>query len=373
VEPEVAASRTGARIGAPAVASRTRAALLIGLGLIDVGLLGGWLAAPAAIPGFPGWMALRAVIAVVAVAVVGFTGPAAGPRAPGDAPGATLTPPPVLMLALAVGAWCFALPIFGAAIACIVTTAPTAHERTASGNVWRLWPAPVRWDNPDLKVGPPARHDHPEEIAGDLLLFDRAHDGRRLQALLRAARLPLRFQVPLARQALGDSDDDVRLFAFSLIDRRRRDQERAVQLGRVALEQATTPSARARGHLRMAELAWESVYHGLPEGAACREALATALEQVDRALDLSAGQPSAHALRGRILLRLGEPAAAEDALRRALDLRHPAIKVLPHLAEGAFLRRRFDDVRAHLACLHALEDVEGPVLGRLRAVMEHWV
>ena len=50
-----------------------------------------------------------------------------------------------------------------------------------------------------------------------------------------------------------------------------------------------------------------------------------------------------------------------------------AIKVLPYLAEGAFLRRQFDEVRAHLASLHALEDGEGPVLGRLRAVMEQWL
>lgn len=345
-----------------------RAALLLGLGVLDLGFVGHWLvdagATPrGAIPGFPSWLALRALVAVLVVGAVDFTRRRGGHGAGDDRR---------LALNLAVGAWCFALPGFGEAIACIVTW-PVAEERPETPAAWQLWPAPVRWDNQNLKIAPPARHDEPEEVAGDLLLFDRAHDGRRLQALLRAARLPLRFQVPLARHALGDANDDVRLFAFSLIDRRRRDHERAVQLGRAALELATTPAARAHAHLRLAELAWESAYHGLHDGSALRETLATALEQVDRALVIHPDDPSAHALRGRILLRLERPDVADVALRRALELKHPAVKVLPYLAEGAFQNRQFAEVREHLSRLHILDDVEGPILGRLRAIMEHWL
>jgi len=282
------------------------------------------------------------------------------------------TPTDARWLTLATAVWSFVLPVFGAAIACVVTWAPSRPASTATAGAWQRFSLPVRFDDPDLKLAPPARHEAPEAVAGDLLLADRAHDGRRLHAMLRAARLPLRFQVPLARRALGDTNDDVRLFAFSLIDRRRREHERAVQAARALLDQAVTPAARASAHLRLGELAWEGAYHGLHEGAALREALGTALEQLERSLAIASDEAPAHALRGRVLLRLEDPEGAEQAFRRALALGHPAVKVLPYLAEGAFQRRRFTEVHEHLAHLRALEDADGPMLGSLRLVVEHW-
>jgi len=329
------------------------------LSLADLALLLAWLAAPASGlgGGTAAWWLARVLLAALAAVVVGrFAGAAA------DRP-----------LVLATAAWCLGLPIFGAAIASVVAWAPRASAPVENVGAWRSWPLPGRWDDPGLKLAPPARQEAPEAVAGDLLLGDRAHDGRRLHALLRAARLPLRFQVPLARRALADANDDVRLYAFSLIDRRRREHERAVQAARAVLDQATDLEAAARAHQRLAELAWEGVYHGLQEGAALREALSTALEHVDHSLTLGLDEPASYALRGRILLRRGDPDAADRAFQRALELGHPAVKVLPFLAEGAFQRRRYAAVHDHLARLQAMEDVEGPMLGSLRSVMEHWL
>src|SRR5437762_6845777 len=150
MESDADAPATAARLRDPAAAFRARAALLIALGLLDVGLLLRWLATPAWISGFTGWMALRALMALLAIAVVGFTGRRGGPLAAGRGADPPLTLAPTLMLAAAVGAWCFVLPIFGAAIACIVTARPPAGDGTASDEAL-LWPAPVRWDNPGLK------------------------------------------------------------------------------------------------------------------------------------------------------------------------------------------------------------------------------
>lgn len=339
-----------------------RIALMMGLGLVDAGLLLRSLTVPGATSTFGGYLGLRALLALVTASIVALTD-RRGRRSDSDDK----------WFAFAVAAWCFALPLFGGVIACIVLWPRSVRTAPATLGTWQLWPLPVRWDNPALKIAPPTRRDEPVEVAGDLLLFSPANDGRRLHALLRAARLPLRFQVPLARGALGDSNDDVRLFAFSLIDRRRRDHERALQTGRATLEQAPTPASRALGHLRMAELAWEAAYHGLAEGSGLTETLKTALDHIDRSLAISPNDSSAHALRGRILLRLGEPETAEGAFRRALDLRLPALKVLPHLAECAFHRRRFGEVRQYLVALSHLEAIDGPMPGRLRAVMEHWL
>ena len=335
---------------------------MIGTGLLDAGLLLRAISVRDGTSTFIGYLVVRALLALLTVSIVAVTD-----RRPGRAKSDER------WFAIFVGAWCFALPIFGAVIASIVLWPRSTSTAPSDLGTWSLWPLPVRWDNPNLKIAPPTRRDEPIEVAGDLLLSGPANDGRRLHALLRAARLPLRFQVPLARGALGDSNDDVRLFAFSLIDRRKRDHERALQAGRTTLEQATAPPARAVGHLRMAELAWEGAYHGLAEGYGLTETLTTALDHVDRSLAISPNDPSANALRGRVLLRLGRPEVAEEAFRRALELRLPTRKVLPHLAECAFHLRRFAEVRQYLIALSHLEAVEGPMQSRLRAVMEHWL
>jgi len=355
VEPEGGADQDGRTGGRPLVGRLA----LAGISLAELALMLAWLATPGR--GVAAWCLTHALlVALAAIAVRRFA--AGGGAGTEDR-----------RLVLATAAWCLVLPIFGAAIACVVAWAPPPAAPTEDAGAFRSWPLPARWDDPGLKLAPPARQEAPEAVAGDLLLVDRAHDGRRLHALLRAARLPLRFQVPLARRALADTNDDVRLYAFSLIDRRRREHERAVQGARVVLDEASAPAAAARAHLRLAELAWEGVYHGLQEGAALREALATALEHVDQSLALGVDEPAAHALRGRILLRRGNPDAADAAFQRALELGHPAVKVLPFLAESAFQRRRYTAVHDHLARLQAMEDVAGPLLGSLRSVMEHWL
>jgi len=333
------------------------------LGLLSVADLGAfivWLGHPRLLSGLFGWLILRAVICGLAVVAVWVT-----------ASGGPDRRSPRWLLATAV--WTLALPIFGAAIASIAASGPGAAVKDDGDLDWHRWALPARWDDPALKIAPPARTEAPEAVAGDLTMTDHEHDGRRLHALLRAARLPLRFQVPLARGALSDGNDDVRLYAFSLIDRRLREHDRAVQASRAALDLATTPEARGRAHLHLAEVVWEGVYHALYEGSILHETLVSALDEVDQALLLSPDDAAAHALRGRILLRMGRPEVAEAALRRALELGAPAIKLLPQLAEGAFQQRQFGEVQGYLARIDSLEAGRGKVEGKLRRVMECWL
>jgi len=335
--------------------------MLACLSVLDLGLLLGWLATAPAEHGLVAWLASRLVIA----------GLGAWAIAPSSLRGEDAAPPR-WALPLAAAVWCGALPVFGAAIACLVACSPTMAVRTIASGEWQSWPLPARWDDPALKILPPVRQEAPEAILGDLLLVDRAHDGRRLHAMLRAARLPLRFQIPLARLALADPNDDVRLYAFSLIDRRRREHEAALQAARTALRQAGAPSGRARAHLHLAELAWEGAYHSLYEASGLRESLRAALGDLDVAVEHGAEEAALHALRGKILLRLGESALSKHAFERALVLGHPAVKVLPYLAEGAFQQRRFADVQQHLARLREQEGLADSMIGSLRLVLEQW-
>lgn len=341
----------------PALAS----VILAGLSLADLALLLAWLTMPGAGHGLLAWLVCRLVLAGA-----GAWSTELGGSGGEDGPG------PRRWLPLATALWCGALPVFGAAIACLVAWPPATSVKSTGAGTWQSWALPARWDDPDLKILPPVRHEAPESITGDLLLVDRAHDGRRLHAMLRAARLPLRLQIPFARWALADPNDDVRLYAFSLIDRRRREHEDALQAARAVVRQAVSPSERARAHLLLAELAWEGAYHALYEASGLRESLRAALVDIDLAISLGAEDAALYALCGKILLRLGDPARSRLAFEHALALGHPAVKVLPFLAEAAFQQRRFAELRQYLAQLRAQEGIADSMIGRLRPVLEHW-
>jgi tetratricopeptide (TPR) repeat protein len=236
----------------------------------------------------------------------------------------------------------------------------------------------VDWDDPALKPTPPRRRDPADSLADELGGHAPERAERRLHAMLRVRRLPPRLQAPLARLALADPAEDVRLFAFSLIERLRAEHEAALRLWTARRAEATTELERGKADLRLAEIQWEMAYHGLCEGAVLEHTLAQALEHTDRALAAAPPSSSAtataaetpiHMLRGRILLRLDRLPAAEAAFRRALGAGHEPTKVLPYLAECAFRLRHFPALRWYLTRLRSV----GGSLGPFGPVMEHWL
>lgn len=199
------------------------------------------------------------------------------------------------------------------------------------------------------------------------LLLDRRPEAldRRLGWLLGSRKLPARDAVELLKLALSDPADEVRLFAFTRLERWRNDLEADVKRLQSAL--AVASDAGARLHLGLAEAYWELAYFGLVEGAVRDHALTAALESVDRACAANASVAPPRFLRGRILMQRGEFETARLAFEEALSLQHPPIKCLPYLAECAFRQRNFGLVRAVIrtfneharghAALHAVVDV----------------
>ena len=103
-----------------------------------------------------------------------------------------------------------------------------------------------------------------------------------------------------------------------------------------SLESGSSEIARSSVHLRIAEVHWEMVYHGLVEAAVMDHGLKDALGHINRSIESDPGHGSAYALRGRILLRLGEVGSARGAFERALELKHPPDKVLPIWRSACF-------------------------------------
>jgi tetratricopeptide (TPR) repeat protein len=202
-------------------------------------------------------------------------------------------------------------------------------------------------DGGPLPMRPGRRAPIAASLRATLRLRTEASAQRRFRALLELGDLPPRRAVALLKLALTDPDDEVRLFAFSRIDRWRSDLERSIDALSSALARAKDPRA-ARLHLAIAQLHWETAYLGLVEGAAREDALRRALEHGDAARHSPRDAGPREFLRGRVLLQLRDPGAARAAFEAAAAYDYPRFRVAPYLAECAFLERDFERVRAAL-------------------------
>jgi polysaccharide biosynthesis protein PelE len=174
----------------------------------------------------------------------------------------------------------------------------------------------------------------------------------RFDAVLATRRLSAKAAVPLLQLAQRDRCDEIRLYAFSRLERMRNDLERCIEEIMTALERADERD-RAELRLRLAECHWELAYQGLAEGAVLEHALQRARENAAAACRDLDGHAGAHFLLGRILLRLRDPHRARPALQKSVRLGCPAHKAIPYLAECAFQERDLPAVGLLLAKLDA--------------------
>jgi hypothetical protein len=202
------------------------------------------------------------------------------------------------------------------------------------------------------------------------VLADRSpeHASRRFDAMLRVADLPPRVAVRLLRSALRDPAEEVRLLAFSRVERLRVDLEHALETFRRGLESAEDDATRGHLRLRLAETHWEFAYLGLAEGAVLEHALDAAIEHASESKRVGRNPAAASFLLGRILLFRRAAAAAVVEFERASRLGYPMAKVLPYLAECSFEARSFVGVRSHLRQLERVSHGHAP----LARVREFW-
>lgn len=168
-----------------------------------------------------------------------------------------------------------------------------------------------------------------------------------LRAVMATRLLPDQESLPILTDALKSKFDDVRLLAYALVDSKQRKL-----LGRIRERTESAEAAEARrktGHYKqLAYDNWELVYLGLVQGEMIPHLLDSAAHFARLSLRDHPCDASLTLLLGRILLRQGDLAAAEQAFRQALHLGLPTSAVNPLLAEVAFRQRRFADVSAHL-------------------------
>ncbi|HEY8074906.1 MAG TPA: hypothetical protein VIF62_12370 [Labilithrix sp.] len=207
----------------------------------------------------------------------------------------------------------------------------------------------------------------PTEISGALRNRTPETAEFRFQAALATKKLPQKLAVRLLDLAQSDPSDEVRLYAFSRLERMRDDLEKRIKQINAQLG-AGSPRELARKHLRLAECYWELGYLGLAEGAVLEHALRSAHNHAATACELFPQHSSAEFFLGRILIYMRDARRAKIAFERAIAAGYPRVKILPYLAECAFYVRDFGSVRG---LLHEL-DASSPENVFFRNVMDFW-
>ena len=163
------------------------------------------------------------------------------------------------------------------------------------------------------------------------------------RAVIATLSLDARRAAPLLRRAMKGDDDEVRLLAYALLQRREREIEVRIHRATTALANAA-PELAAPLHGQVAVEFWE-LASLLPDAdIGARSLCARAQEHVTRGLNLTPGDGALHFLQGRIALRLCDPGTAKVALETALAFGVPAGRVLPYLAEASFRQANYAEL-----------------------------
>jgi len=201
----------------------------------------------------------------------------------------------------------------------------------------------------------------------EVLRSTQASPNKRFQSVLQVRHVPHKQGIALLKLALKDTSDEVRLFAFSRLERFRNDLETQ---SRELTEKLAVADIRGKPilHLRLAEAYWEIAYLGLAEGAVLAHALKNAQDNAEAACRLRPGSAPAEFLSGRISLLKKEYGGALQAFERAIRAGYMRIKALPYMAECAFHQQRYDEVRTMLHEVSA----SGREGAQFQSVVEFW-
>ena len=173
----------------------------------------------------------------------------------------------------------------------------------------------------------------------------------RLSALLSTRRMPGRDAIPILKLALADPSDDVRLLAYSMLDKQENDINQRIQADLKQLPFAKPP-ARAALHATLARWYWELAYLGLAQGSVLEHVLNQAREHAEQGLRAGEGG-ELHLLAGRIALEMDALDSALMHLDAAEQAGIDASLLIPFHAEIAFRAGHYAQIPSLLAALPA--------------------
>jgi polysaccharide biosynthesis protein PelE len=189
----------------------------------------------------------------------------------------------------------------------------------------------------------------------------------RLSALVAIQSMPTRTTGTLLRDLLADPVEDVRLIAYGTLDQAENEVMQKIFQTAQTLDYAATDSERHAINRQLAELYFELVYQNLVQGAVYRHTLEQADRYARAALEIDSGDAALWMIRGRLALANGAAGEAEHHMARAQQLGFPRERLVPWMAEVAFLQGNYARVSELLGSL-----TNAAALPMLNPVVRYW-
>lgn len=167
----------------------------------------------------------------------------------------------------------------------------------------------------------------------------------RMAAMVAVQSLPSHITDGMLRQLLADPNEEIRLLAYGIVDGAEKAIMKRIFLAQVKLTDAVTLSEKIHANSHLAELYWELIYQHLVEGEMHRYTLEQVLRYARAALEHNNKIAAMWYLLGRCALLEKKPQEAQEFLGNAQLYRFPTDRLLPWLAEAAFLQREFGNIR----------------------------
>lgn len=257
----------------------------------------------------------------------------------------------------------FFMPMFGLAGMFMSLLPALSLPREQREILWEQVPIP---ELPFRPVRSSGRPSYGEGGLAAAMTMNRNPDDR-VRAVIAARQVNDKLAVPLLQEALKDPVDDVRLFAFSVLDSKETHINDRIGEQLVDLD-SKRGQERARAHYALAQNYWEMAFLGLATGSTYDFMLENAELHANLAAELGWSGPDIDFLVGRIRLRQGKYAEAEKSFKHAVENGALESAILPFMAEIAFVNRDFRRVRDYLDRLNRYCEGHPPI----PAVVQAW-
>ncbi|MFK7890614.1 MAG: hypothetical protein AB8B63_07340 [Granulosicoccus sp.] len=185
--------------------------------------------------------------------------------------------------------------------------------------------------------------------------------------VLAAANIRVSLAVDALRQAMRHDDERIRLTAYNALDSKVTNLNRTIQELEASL-QFKDADQRSDTWLRIASNYWELLTLSGSEPVARAQLLSKAAAAATCAVKSMPRSRNAQFVLGRISLARGNTRIAKVSLERSRELGMPADKVIPYLAECAFVEKDVKRVERLLSQLSPAAVVYPP----LSAVANFW-
>lgn len=207
--------------------------------------------------------------------------------------------------------------------------------------------------------------------------------GARLRVRLKSPRVPtddrlsamtaFRFLPPhitgnVLQDLLSDKTEEIRLLAYGIFDTAEKLIMQEIVFAREKITKMTTSAELAAVNSRLAELHWELIYQNFVHGEMRTHTLKCVEQYAKEALEHSGRDANMWYLLGRCALLNKSPDEAEALFSRAQRNQFPTGRLLPWLAEAAFLRGEYASIPEILAPLNHT----GTTSSVLQPAVQYW-